>query len=267
MNLNARIDSVYNFRTWVDLQNRVVGTVLNFTGGVIQFPNSWDRVWGSAAPTTNLTEIYFLACTGDNTTGNPNNASTVDTDIWQFQIEAGAFPSSPIPTTSASATRNAEATTKTITPPAGGFAVPFGFRTAPARSGNQFIASFHDTTANERIDLFVNSSGAVRLTVVDGGSTVADITGATVAVDTEHTCAISIAPDSIGLTVNEVAATRDTNTSGAIPTVTRMCFGHDRSSANHLFGHILFGPNGDDWPAPVDDSGLAALEAAWGSLL
>jgi hypothetical protein len=43
--------------------------------------------------------------------------------------------------------------------------------------------------------------------------------------------------------------------------LSRMRFGHDRSNANHWFGHIIRGPNGTTWLLPRDDAGLQALNA------
>ena len=172
-------------------------------------------------------------------------------------MEVGAFRSSLILTTdTAGLSRAADVTVQTISPGAS-FSAVFAIRTAPGRSGNQFISCLHDTTANQRIDLYLNSSGAVVLDVVNGGTSQASITGGTIAVGTEAKVGISIAANSFGLAVAGTAATRDT--SGTVPTVTRICLGHDRSGANHLFGHIISGPDGVVWDTAKTDGQLATL--------
>lgn len=94
----------YNFDT-----NTITGTGSVTSPTVTPYGNGWFRISGvlttSASHITMLTYCY----------GGAEYGSAGQTNWWGVQVEAGSFPTSYIPTTTASLTRNADVATMTGT--------------------------------------------------------------------------------------------------------------------------------------------------------
>ena len=92
---------------WFNLSNGTIGTQsAGFTGAITSFGNGWYRCavtcTGAGASTTSRivsTNANSALSTGDGTSG---------IFIWGAQLEAGSFPTSYIPTTTASLARSAD---------------------------------------------------------------------------------------------------------------------------------------------------------------
>jgi hypothetical protein len=166
-----------------------------------------------------------------NSSGTASGALTV----WGAQVEAGAFVTSYIPTTGASATRAVDVcTVPTSSVPS--FSATEGTLYAAFRplgvSGTQTAIYLDDGTSNERMGIRA-SSAALAGVVVDGGVSQAAVSGGTLtAAATKAAMAYKL--DDIGLAVNGVAGTADT--SATLPTVTTLLIGTRLTGSESLSG-------------------------------
>ena len=97
-----------------DLENGIVGTQSSAVGSIESFGNGWYRcciVYTANSTGNNSHRIYTL--NGDNSRIFAGDGSTINLYVFGAQVEASTYPTSYIPTTSASATRVADACFKT----------------------------------------------------------------------------------------------------------------------------------------------------------
>ena len=176
--------------------------------------------------------------------------------VTGVQLEAGPLPTSYIPTTSAAVTRTADsvsltstAFTATHSATAGTLYAEF---TLTATSGTQPILSLDDNTANERMELY--SSGTdLKFKVVDGGSTVVDLTIGTIAAAMRYKVAAAWSANDFAACLG--GGTVATDTSGTLPTVDRMRAGSNQAG-DFMCGHLSrFGR----WNARLTNAELQAI--------
>ena len=144
--------------------------------------------------------------------------------LWGAQLEATAFASSYVATTTASATRAADSLTVTgVT----GLAYPLTLyveaEPSSATGASQELLQLDDSTSNERAILRRNSAGPAIAVSVAGGVTQATPTSAAnMNVGTVYKFASRFATDSVRLALNGTLATEDTSaTNPATPSVIR----------------------------------------------
>ena len=166
-------------------------------------------------------------------------APSFDVYAWGAQLEAGSFPTSYIPTTSASVAKTADVGAMTSTNfssfynQAGGTLVA-SFDVITTVAGTRPIVSFDDNTANERIELYASGTD-LRMRVIDGGATQVDMSIGTIAANTTYKAAISFAANDFAGCVN--GGTVATDTSGTLPTPDRMRLGSNQAG-NYQNGHL-----------------------------
>lgn len=220
--------------------------VQTYTGAtIIATGNGWYRL--TLSGTTTASAAFFnigqsntgsftgatisfnmISYTGDNASG---------TYVWGAQIEAGAFATSYIPTTTATLTRNADVAVMTGTNFSDWWQAGKGGVLVRARpgtiSGTRPWVQFDDGTANEIIALRGNTTNP-ELYIVDGGVAQAQIDAGTIAANTDYSLTGWWATNDCKARLDSGAVVTDT--SATIPTVTQARLGSD--GTNYLNGHL-----------------------------
>jgi hypothetical protein len=241
-----------------DLSNGTLGSASGITGAITDAGNGWYRCSVTSAATTTAsgaiavaivpakTSARFASLTGNGTSG---------LYAWGAQLEAGAFATSYIPTTSAASTRNADVATMTGTNFSDWYSASAGgvvARVLPSTvSGTRPVLQFDDSTANEVITLQGNTTNP-ELVIVEGGAGQAQIDAGTIAANTVYNLGAAWATDDCAAAVNGGAAVTDTT--ATIPTVTQARLGSD--GTNYLNGHLQ---NIRYWPQRIIDAEVQAF--------
>jgi hypothetical protein len=209
------------------------------TVGILALANGWYFCWMTKTHTTGSASDLVQVVPG-------NEGATVASDYvyaWQADLQAGAFPSSPIVTVAAAATRASDVLTYTA-----GVSYPLSLWAEWEKNGDDGV-SFPEaislfTASNpgdNRSSIYQrHTNGAVRGLQRTSAVTVADVGTRTVALNTVVKAAARFSADNFASSVNGQAAETDTSGSvpsapntiqiGAIPTGAAM-FGHIRRAA------------------------------------
>jgi hypothetical protein len=201
-----------------DIQNGTLGSFTNCTSKITNFGNGWYRCEMNYA-TTVSTGINIRFIDSSSASRGASSSSTGSTFIWGAQLEAGAYPTSYIPTT-ASATRVVDACFKTgigslIGQTEGTLFLDFEkTNNDNTGTGGYFRIDVNDGTTSNRI-LFGFDLNKVNATVITSGSVVALIETPTTRTQERIKAAISYKANDFVLYVNGVQI--GTDTSGAVP--------------------------------------------------
>lgn len=230
----------------VNLSN---GTIATATGtpvnsSITNAGNGWYRVSVSLAATAITAAKCEIRISTNGLWANRTYTGDGASGIyaWGAQIEAGAFPTSYIPTTTTTVTRNADVATMTGTnfsswynASEGSFASQF---IKIANSGGRLF-TISDGTAAEQIRISTSIAANIRpdWQIVDGGVSQVNITNATpVVAGTVGKVCGSYKVNNFNFASQGVLATPDT--AGTIPTVTQLNFGANEIGAPSLNGWI-----------------------------
>lgn len=164
-------------RAIYNLSNGTVESTTSGTAFITPVGNGWFRcvIVGTTSSTTELCRISVSKQTSPDYTGNGFNGIF----IWGAQLEAGAFPTSYIPTTTAAATRSADVASITGSAFSGFYRQDEGslycsFSTPAAdTTNNRGIVALDDNSNNNRISLFIANTAAplaVAARIASGGT-------------------------------------------------------------------------------------------------
>jgi hypothetical protein len=229
------------FSAFFDLSNGSLGTVsANATASATFVGNGWYRcsVTGTTAAGSGSLSIRLastistISYTGDGYSG---------IYIWGAQLEAGAFPTSYIPTVAATVTRNADAASMTganfsswYRQDEGSFYV--NWATQVTGTSRFLLAAQQTSNSGNRIDIGINTSNTVNPRTVIGGSALASLTGGTYTAGTEAKIAFAFKSADYASVLN-VASPVTSSTAGLLPTPDELSMGR-LGAGGFLNGHI-----------------------------
>lgn len=237
-------------RTRVRLQNSAVanwatlgeayfdlsaGTIVSGTGSITPIGNGWYRcsitgTFGGANAGGGLN--IFIVESGTTTSYTGNGYSGIY--IWGAQLEAGAFPTSYIATTSAAVTRSADATIMTGTnfsswynQSEGAFYVELIPSALAAANG----IVVNDNTTSNRIRLATTSTSD-QCTITVTGTAQAVLDGGTPVANTTMKLAMAYQVNNFALSLG--GASVATDTAGVIPVVTQLQIGAETTTIGNV---------------------------------
>ncbi len=220
----------------VNLTNGVTSTGIGSPGAPINvsstaYPDGWYRVQFSVVATSAAATTLDIRLSRDGTWANRSylGDGVQSSLIWGAQVEAESFPTSYIPTTTASVVRSADICSITGSDFTGFYNQPEGTLLANAftpASGDRTVLATDDNTANEMIRLRTEGTNPF-FRVIDGGSEVVAIDAGTVTANTAFKLIGAYKVNDFASSINGGSAVTDTT--GTIPTVDRMRIGAGQS--------------------------------------
>ncbi len=243
---------------WFDVQAGVVGTLVSggssATSSIQPVGNGWYRCVITATAVDTRSQVQMLLATGDNVVTYTGDG-TSGLYLWGAQLEAGAFPTSYIPTTAAAVTRSADVVSIT------GSAFSSWYRQDEGTIYTQTVGvpsvathyNFHDGTSGNRIIAQYSSEIAASWRVVSGGS---DQWNATVTIP-----ARALLKHVLSYKVNDFTGCANggalqMDSLGAVPTVNALSIGQNLVNVGQLnapMARLVF------WPTRLSNTTLQRL--------
>jgi hypothetical protein len=252
------------FSSIFDLTNgTVTPAITNSVGSITSFGNGWFRCVMTQTATATTTGTFTLRLIEGASTTSYTGDGFSGIYIWGAQLEAGAFPTSYIPTVAATVTRNADAATMTGTNFSSWYRADEGTLYAEAStapSGGTAVRRalvLDDGTSNNRMTFgFAAALNGRNFTSTVSNSLVVNIfTTAAVTAGVPYKLAGNYAVDNYAFAIDGAAI--GTDTSGAVPVVNTARIGQG-SAGEQLNGHIR---KISFYPSRLSDSQLQALTA------
>jgi hypothetical protein len=162
--LNDDGDPYANF----DIQNGVVGSFANCTSSISNFGNGWYRC--SMTYTTTIgTAVVIRTIDTSSASRGESSSNTGSYFVWGAQVEASSYFTSYIPTTSASATRVADAYSRSLSSIASGTAfINITDNVAQGSVGTHVYGPFAIDSAS--LGLYLSRPDGQRLRLWTGGA-------------------------------------------------------------------------------------------------
>lgn len=224
-----------------------VGNGTTYSARMTAVANGWyfcEMVAQASNADVGTTIVPLIGIAGTSTGGNFTGDGTSGLYIWQFDIKEANFQTSPITTTTATATRSADVARLAAsgTMPSCGL-VKFTLDTLKD-TGKQVVMQWDDASENNRATLYYDpASGHVKFDVYTSGSAQCSLDLGAAAYNTDYRVAFRAVANDFSASINGGAVVTDN--SGTIPTTTDRSFGHDSANASHLdgvLGRVLESP-------------------------
>lgn len=214
---------------YIDLQTGTAQSITNCTAVVQALPGSWYRLTITATPTaTNASASMILGSSSTGSTQTYAGDGRTAISVWGAQLEAGAFATSYIPTTTATVTRSADVASITGTNFSSWFNATQGTIYAQASTaeatGNPYVVAINDDTSSNRLELRrIGASNVASFIATTLGATEAAPTVAGWTARTSGRLAAAYATNDVNLAFNGTLGPRDT--SANLPAVNQMIIG------------------------------------------
>jgi hypothetical protein len=242
---------VFNLSTGSLTSTANSGSFTGTTGSITPYSDGWYRLILTTTTGTETTVRPRLFWTGTNTT----------LDVWGAQLEAGAFPTSYIPTTSSTVTRSADVASISGTAFSSFYRQDEGTVFAETQlqstaARNAVIVDINDTTTSNRNIIRALTTGSDdRLIIRSGNTTVASLSsGSGPGLIIRRTVG-AYRVDDFSFTAQGLAPAIDTT--GAVPaSLTQMLIGSALSLSEPLGGTIR---RLTYWPTRLPNSTLQAV--------
>lgn len=239
-----RLDTGTTTRQAIFDLSAVTATAGGGTTATIQsVGNGWYRCTMSLTGAETLINAVLMLGSGGASSYAGNGTSGLY--MWGIQLEAGAFATSYIPTTSAALTRNADVVTMTGTnfsswynSSEGTFLFKADSQTGATPAASCYGLHIDDGTTTKRIVLWkVATTGNAQFTITDTTNQCSISTGAWGADNVTNTVVGTYKQDSFAAAKN--GGSVGTDTSGTVPTgLNRMSIGAELINSRYWNGHI-----------------------------
>lgn len=210
---------------------------------VTTLPSGWYRVSvTSTADATTTGNFTISLCSDDAGTATYTGNGTSGIYLWGAQLEAGAFATSYIPTTTATATRAADVASVTGTSFSSWYnqteGTVFVNWSSFAPATQRYIIDVEQAaSANDRIDININTSNIINPRTVVGGSAIASLSAGTYTANTAGNIGFSYKIADYGSSFNG-ATPVTANTAGSLPSSPARLFIGSLTGTNYLNGTI-----------------------------
>ena len=244
----------------------VIGTSAGVTASITPFSNDWYRCSATATSTATASTAFtvFIGDSATTTNVTYTGDGTSGIYIWGAQLEAGAFPTSYIPTTSATATRAADVASITGSNFSSFYNQTEGTFFADSNQANlspvsRIVSVSSNQTANRVIISRASASGGnINYTVTDAGITQVPtvVLGSSLAAGTSNKVAFVYKAADFAGSVNGL--TPVTQGTGTVPGVlTQLTIGNGEAlGSNPMTGTIK---RLTFWPTRLANTTLQAI--------
>ena len=240
----------------------VTRSAAGYTCSIQALPNGWYRCIATATSSTATSRVIGIGMLLNDLTGDSAPAYQGDGAsglyVWGAQLEAGSFPTSYIPTTTAAATRSADVASISGSNFSSWYRQDEGTVFAeilPRQFSQAFgVLSIDDGTTSERLQTRFSTAGSAAFVVADGGSVQANFaTSNSATLNTKNKLATSFALNDFAACLAGGAVALDA--SGTLPTPAQAVIGNAVGAfyLNAPISRITF------WPARLPNSTLQTI--------
>jgi hypothetical protein len=221
------------------------GGATGVSGSVTAMQNGWYRLAVTATHTGTVGRVLVMPLpSGSSTTGINATTTTATTDqiyLWGAQLEAGAFPTSYIPTTSATVTRSADVVSITGANFSSWYRQDEGtvfadINTAPVANIAQGIFDLSEGAGAERIFHRRNTTSFIVTAITDNSVVQGDFGSVSVSASGRARLGLAYRLNDFEAAVN--GSSSGTDTSATVPTPDRIHIGQNFASGQSVNGTI-----------------------------